>query len=123
MVIPPIVFCASLEPCENAIQAADKTCARPKMRVTVAGNDLANRFSSASMTMNAPAKPRKGENTRPWKVFSKPPNWIACQPALATPAPTIEKISAWLELDGNPMYQVSRFQMMAAIRAEMTSDG
>src|SRR5919202_1098686 len=92
------------------------------MRVTVAGNEAANRFNSSSITANAPTKPRKGENTRPWKVFSRPPNWIACQPELAAPAPTIEKISAWLELDGSPRYQVSRFQMMAAIRAEMTSD-
>src|SRR5919199_2302518 len=92
------------------------------MRVTVAGNEAANRFNSSSITTNAPAKPRNGENTRPWNVFSRPPNWMACQPELATPAPTIEKISAWLELDGSPRYQVSRFQMMAATRAEMTSD-
>src|SRR5207302_8777419 len=39
----------------------------------------------------------------------------------ATPAPTRLKISAWLELDGNPKYHVTRFHTMAATSAEMTS--
>src|SRR3981081_1925247 len=43
------------------------------------------------------------------------------QPALATPAPTRLKISAWLELDWMPKYQVSKSHRMAATRAEMTS--
>ena len=46
---------------------------------------------------------------------------IELQPALATPAPTRLKISAWLELDGTPKYQVTRFHTMAASSAEMTS--
>src|SRR5207253_7691043 len=117
-----MVFCASLEPCENAIHAADNNCARPKTRVTVAGNERAKKFSSSTMTQNAAAKPSRGEKTRPCKVFSSPPNWTASQPAPATPAPTRLKISAWLELDGKPKYQVSRFHTIAAIRAEMTND-
>src|SRR5438105_587278 len=121
MVITPIVFWASFEPCEKAIHAAERTWARPKTRVTVAGNAWAKKFSSKTMTTNAAVKPRRGENIRPWNVFSSPPNWIALQPALATPAPTMLKISAWLELDGMPKYQVTRFQVIAAINAEMTS--
>src|SRR5215207_1216094 len=46
---------------------------------------------------------------------------MALQPALATPAPTRLNMSAWLELDGSPRYHVSRFQTMAATRAEITS--
>src|SRR5919202_3334239 len=101
--------------------AADRSCARPKTRVTVAGKARANRFSSTTMTRNAAAKPSSGENTRPWNVFSSPPTWITFQPAPATPAPTRLKISAWLELDGSPRYQVTRFHTMAAISAETTS--
>ena len=40
---------------------------------------------------------------------------IASAPAAAMPAPTIEKTSAWLELDGMPYHQVIRFQVIAAI--------
>src|SRR6266516_14354 len=101
--------------------AAESSCSRPNTRVTVAGYALANRFSSSSMIRNAAVKPSSGENTSPWKVFSSPPIWITFQPAPATPAPTRLKISAWLELDGNPKYQVTRFQTIAATSAEMTS--
>src|SRR5216683_3032669 len=121
MVMTPIVFWASFEPCEKAIHAADSSCARPKMRVTAAGNAEAKKLSSNTITMNAAEKPRIGENTRPWNVFSRPPNWIELHPAPATPAPTRLKISAWLELDGMPKYQVKRFHRMAETSAEMTS--
>ena len=43
-----------------------------------------------------------------------------CQPAAATPAPTIEKMSAWLELEGMPKRQVTRSQAMADRSAAMT---
>src|SRR5438128_1223262 len=121
MVITPIVFWASFEPCEKAIHAADSTWTRPNTRVTVAGSACTNKFNNSTITTNAPAKPRNGENNRPWKAFSSPLNSIELQPALATPAPTRLKISAWLELDGTPKYQVSRFHIMAATSAETTS--
>src|ERR1051326_2595770 len=73
------------------------------------------------MTRNAATKPSTGENTRPWKVFSRPLTWIAPQPALATPAPVRLKIKAWLELDGRPKYHVVRFHTIAASSADMTS--
>src|SRR5947207_2791853 len=43
-----------------------------------------------------------------------------CQPAAATPAPTMEKISAWLELEGMAYRQVIRSQAMADTSAAMT---
>src|SRR5438477_552113 len=51
-----MVFWASFEPCENAIHAAESSCARPKMRVTAAGNAFANKLSISTA--------RPGESTR-----------------------------------------------------------
>ena len=41
-------------------------------------------------------------------------------PWIATDAPMIEKISAWLEEEGSPKYQVTRSQMIAEISAATT---
>src|SRR5438105_9819486 len=46
----------------------------------------------------------------------------APHPAVATPAPTILKTRAWLELDGRPKYHVMMFHARAATSALMTSD-
>src|SRR6267378_3178741 len=45
---------------------------------------------------------------------------ITSRPWIATEAPMIEKISAWLDDVGSPKYQVSRSQAIAATRAAMT---
>src|SRR5437764_5940536 len=73
------------------------------------------------MISRAPKKPSKGESASPWKVLVSPLNWIAPRPADAIPAPTIEKTSAWLELDGMPFHQVSRSQTIAERSAAITS--
>ena len=49
----------------------------------------------------------------PLRTLLTPSNWIASVPAAAMPAPTIEKTSAWLELEGMPYHQVIRFQVIA----------
>ena len=43
-VMMPIVFCASFEPCENAMKLADTTCSRRK--TVVIGRDAARRKKS-----------------------------------------------------------------------------
>src|SRR4051812_40377050 len=93
--------------------AAETSWARPKIRVTRAGVERAKKFSSHTITRNAPAKPKIGENNSPWNVFSSPLKVMFPQPPAATPAPAMLKMSAWLELDGRPKYQVAKFQTMA----------
>jgi hypothetical protein len=50
-----------------------------------------------------------------------PEKSIASTPPEANPAPTIEKMRAWLELEGTATHQVNRFQAMAEISAAITS--
>src|SRR4029453_15847299 len=50
-----------------------------------------------------------------------PPQLTAPGPASTTAAPTRPPTSAWLELEGSPHRQVSRFQVTAAVRAAPTT--
>src|SRR4029079_1219477 len=57
----------------------------------------------------------------PLRTLLTPSKMIASVPAAAMPAPTIEKTSAWLELEGMPYHHVIRFQVIAAISDAATS--
>ena len=50
-------------------------------------------------------------------ILVKPPQRLAPNPALATPAPASPPISAWELLEGSPTCQVSTFQVVAPISA------
>src|SRR5690625_453128 len=50
-------------------------------------------------------------------IVPKPPKLITPKPAAAIAAPAMEPINAWEELLGIPKYQVTKFQIIAAIRA------
>ena len=65
--------------------------------------------------------PSSGEITMPRSTLVTPSTWIASAPAAAEPAPTIEKTRAWLELEGMPYHQVTRFQAIAEKSAAITS--
>src|SRR5215216_4184151 len=103
------------------MKAADPTWSRPKTRLTRAGRRRATSQSRQKSKRKAPANPSSGEKTIPRSTLATPSVWIASVPAAATPAPTIEKTSAWLELDGMPYHQVTRFQAIADSSAAATS--
>src|SRR5881275_1170940 len=97
----PIVFCASLVPCECAIQAALKICNLPKTEWTAAGDVIIGTTTfgqSPLFHFNTDQFPR----------------------AVASAAPQSPPISAWLELDGKPTHQVVIFQAKAAMSAHST---
>jgi hypothetical protein len=52
---------------------------------------------------------------------TSPPPLTAAQPVAAITAPTRPPIIAWDELDGNPTYQVTRFQAIAPTSAAKTT--
>src|SRR5215211_785300 len=52
---------------------------------------------------------------------NRPADSIAAEPDAAKAAPTTPPINAWEELDGNPKYQVARFQMIAPINPAKTT--
>src|SRR5438034_3301948 len=56
----------------------------------------------------------------PKLVFVSPSATMTPTPWIATEAPMIEKISAWLDDVGSPKYQVSRSQAIAAMSAATT---
>ena len=49
-----------------------------------------------------------------------PSHWTTPKPSAATAEPTIPPMSAWLELEGSPRYQVMRFHVIAPTRPART---
>jgi hypothetical protein len=98
------------------------TCSRRKTRAI--GLRLAFRKIqySASISRNAPAKPMSGELTIGTRTFETSPSTLSAPvPAATIVAPRSPPISACeLEL-GSPMYQVTRFQVIAPRRAAATT--
>ncbi len=63
-----------------------------------------------------------GERSPGRTTFSQTPShWMTSQPAAAIAAPEMPPISAWLELDGSPRNQVTRFQLIAPTRPASTT--
>src|SRR5256885_16135312 len=72
------------------------------------------------MTAAARRNPMGGDMTRPIKVVPTVAQWIAFgPPPAAMPAPSSPPTNAWVELDGNPKYQVRRFHAIAPSSAAM----
>src|SRR5215207_5944901 len=102
------------------MKAADPIWSRPKTGFTTDGRRRATIQSRPKRSKKAPRNPRRGEKTIPCSTLPTPSTLIASAPAAAVPAPTIEKTSAWLELEGMPYHQVTRFQAMAESSAAAT---
>src|SRR5581483_5856677 len=85
------------------------------------------------MMMKPRTKPRSGERSIGTMTFHSRPaplyqcSWLGCDQMMtcqllweaARAAPQSAPISAWLELDGRPNHQVSRFQAIAPSNVQM----
>ena len=113
----PIVFCASFVPCVSATKPPETSCPRRKSRLTFAGD---RRLISQTMPViraNATAMPANGAIRDGFSTFcQRPAHCTTSQPWAMIAEPMIPPISAWLELDGKPRYQVTRFQVIAPTR-------
>ena len=84
----PMVFWASLAPCENAMKPAEMGCRRRNQVLTGPGWRLRTSHMSPVMRTHAPTKPRSGEPIIGRMIFSTtPPQMTPLTPALAIMAP------------------------------------
>ena len=111
----PIVFCASFVPCVKATKP-------PEIELQPAEDAVDQRRapggarSRAAHTMSAaaPTMPRSGATSEGMSdVLDEPVPLDHVEPAAAIAEPTMPPMSAWLELEGRPRYQVIRFQVIA----------
>jgi hypothetical protein len=118
----PIVFCASFVPCVNATKLPETICARRKTRLTRLGARLRMIQMITSISARAMRKPRIGDAIPGFTTLSQTPcHSMTSQPSAAIAAPAMPPMRAWLELDGRPRNQVTRFQVIAPTRpARMT---
>ena len=117
----PIVFCASLLPWLNAMNAAEPTCSVRNRSFIVRGLARRNRFRRTTMKMNPIVSPRTGERTSGTRtLFTTPSTLIACAPSAIRTAPSSPPISAWLDELGMPRRHVIRFQTIAPTSAAAT---
>src|SRR2546426_9610417 len=110
-------------------------CSFPKTRATVKGRQPRKMKYNTPITTNAMIKPRIGDTIiGKTTLYKIPPPSHQCLPAegalahtialkspcaAAKAAPHKPPTSAWLELDGSPTYQVSRFQRIAPSMAQI----
>ena len=114
----PIVFWASFEPCEKAMNPADPTCSRRKALLVRRRGARRNVQYSTTISVNASANPITGEVTIGMRTLLTMPSTLnALGPAATSVAPNRPPIRAWLLELGSPKYHVSRFQAMAPISA------
>src|ERR1700694_4840082 len=118
-VITPIVFCASLAPCEKETNALDTSCALRKRRFMGLGCPRRNTSSTSTVKRYASTNPISGEETSAITTGTTDPHFTAPTPYATTPIPMSAPIKACDELDGNPARQVIRFQAIAPISAAM----
>ena len=118
----PIVFCASLAPCEKAMNPAEIGCRRRNHLLTGACWRLRTSQMRPVISSHAPTKPRSGEPIIGRMIFSTTPlQMTPSTPALAIMAPMRPPKSACEELDGMPKCQVTKFHTTAPTRAAMTT--
>ena len=126
----PTDFWASFEPWLNASQAHVANCA---VRIGERKRVVARRMAREREPFEdegrrrVPRSWRRGSRCRTPKTPLTRPAWIgpqltAVRPESRSAAPTRPPTSAWLELDGRPRRQATRFQMTAPLRpAPMTA--
>ena len=114
----PIVFWASLLPWLNAMNAADPIWRRRKTAVEALRVGRRNTLKMSAMNSRPTVNPTIGEPTSGTRTFVTMPSMFHDEmPAEMSDAPSRPPIRAWLDDDGIPSRQVSRFQMMAPTRA------
>ena len=117
----PIVFWASFVPWVKATKPPETSCRRRKTRFTTPGWRLRMIHRSASMIAAARAIPKNGARSDGTSTLSTSPcHWTTSRPAAAIADPTTPPMSAWLELEGRPMYHVIRFHVIAPTRPART---
>ncbi len=118
----PIVFCASFVPCVKATKPPETSWSRRKTRLTIPGER--RRISHVTETINAAAmkSPAKGAISEGISTLSVSPcHLTASTPEAAMVEPSTPPIRAWLELEGRPTYQVTRFHVIAPTRPARTT--
>ncbi len=100
----PMVFCASLAPCDREKSAELRSWAPRKTRSTRCGEVRWKIQSTATIRVKPAAIPIIGERTMKLSVWIHfvPHSIAASHPALAIAAPAYPPISACDELDGIP---------------------
>src|SRR6478735_578678 len=106
--ITPMVFCASLVPCAKPWQAALRICNRPRRKpatgaVTIGSSTFQN--TPVFLPSDSPECAQTIE--------------LQFRSEAASAAPTMPPISAWLDEDGRPNHQVSRFHRIAPSNAQV----
>ena len=118
-VITPIVFWASLAPCENDTKAPEAICAMRNRRFMGLGCACRKTSRVRLVKRYASTSPMSGDATSAITTGTTEPHFTAAKPYATTPMPTSAPISACDELDGRPRRQVMRFQMIAPTSAAM----
>ena len=117
----PIVFWASFVPCVKATKPPERSWSRRKMRFTMPGARFRMIQSTRIISAAASSAPITGASNDGMSTLSHSPcHWTTPRPSAATAEPTMPPMSAWLELDGSPTYQVMRFQVIAPTRPART---
>ena len=119
----PIVFWASLAPCEKAMNPAEMGCRRRNQRLTGACGALAHQPDEAGHEQPGADEARGAASRSSGRMIlsTTPLQMTPPTPALAIMAPMRPPKSACDELDGMPKYQVMRFQTTAPTRAARTT--
>src|SRR5581483_3139191 len=118
----PIVFWASFVPCVKATKLPDTSCSRRNTQLTRAGERRRITHRTTTTTANPSATPRKGATSEGSSTFTRSPcHCTTSQPEWATADPIMPPTSAWLELEGRPRYQVTRFHVIAPTRPARTT--
>ena len=110
-------FCASLEPLENAIIAAETTCILRNLSLMNCGGNFSNRRKMTFMTIIPVINAIAGEQISAATIMPTPPQFKPSTPTEINTAPISPPISACDELDGKPNHHVSKFHVIAPISA------
>jgi hypothetical protein len=118
----PIVFCASFVPWVKATKPPDTSCRRRKTRFTTPGWRLRMAQRSRSMIAAARMIPKNGARSDGIEHLVDEPVPVDRRrdrrPRSADPI--TPPMSAWLELEGRPIYHVIRFHVIAPTRPART---
>ena len=118
----PIVFCASFVPCVKATKPPETSCSRRNSVFIRPGAWRKMSHVIAIISAAASTTPRNGASSEGISTLSfSPAHSTTLQPEAATAEPRMPPMSAWLELDGSPAYQVIRFHVIAPTRPARTT--
>ncbi len=121
-VMMPMVFWASLAPCEKAMNPAEMGWRRRNHVLTGPCCRLRTSQMRPVMSSQAPAKPRSGEPIIGTMTLSKTPlQMTPSTPAEAIIAPMRPPKSACEELEGMPKCQVAKFHTTAPMSVASTT--